>query len=53
MSSAAVLAQADVAIKPDASDVGFLEWHQIDRAREAGRIATRKAFPQIMALVRQ
>jgi NTE family protein len=36
---------------PDASDIGFLEFHQIDRAREAGRIAAREAMPQILALV--
>jgi predicted acylesterase/phospholipase RssA len=51
MTSSAVLAQADFAIHPDTSSVGFLEWHQIDRAREAGRIATHEALPQIMALV--
>jgi predicted acylesterase/phospholipase RssA len=53
MASAAMLAQADIAIQPDASDVGFLEWHQIDRAREAGRIATGEVLPQIMALVQR
>jgi predicted acylesterase/phospholipase RssA len=53
MAAATVLGQADVAIQPDAGDVGFLEWHQIDRAREAGRIATREALPQIMALVQR
>jgi NTE family protein len=51
MASAAMLAQADVAIMPDSSDIGYLEWHQIDRAREAGRIAAREALPQILALV--
>ena len=35
-------------IHPDTSSIGFLEWHQIDRAREAGRIATREALPRIM-----
>ena len=53
MASAAMLAQAGLAIQPDSSDVGFLEWHQIDRAREAGRIATREVLPQIMALVQR
>ncbi|MGH3563462.1 MAG: patatin-like phospholipase family protein, partial [Mycobacterium sp.] len=53
MATAAELAQADVAIRPDVGDVGFLEWYQIDRAREAGRIATREALPQIMALVQR
>lgn len=51
MASAAVLAQADLAITPDTSAIGFLEFHQIDRAREAGRVAAREALPQIMALV--
>ena len=51
MASAAVLAQADLAIQPDANNVGFLEFHQIDRARQAGRIATCEVLPQIMALV--
>ncbi|MCV7146217.1 MFS transporter [Mycobacterium riyadhense] len=51
MTQSAVLAQADVAIQPDTSDIGLLEWHQIDRAREAGRVAAREALPQIMALV--
>jgi NTE family protein len=51
MATAAMLEQADVAIMPDASDIGFLEFHQIDRAREAGRIAAREAMPQILALV--
>jgi predicted acylesterase/phospholipase RssA len=51
MATAAMLAQADVAIMPDASDIGFLEFHQIDRAREAGRIAAREALPRILALV--
>lgn len=46
-----VLDQADLAIQPNTSDIGFLEWHQIDRAREAGRIATRESLPQIMTLV--
>ncbi len=53
MACAAELARADLAIQPDVSDVGFLEWHQIDRAREAGRIATREVLPQIMALVQR
>ena len=51
MASSAVLAQADLAIHPDTSSIGFLEWHQIDRAREAGRIAAREALPRIMELV--
>ena len=53
MMSSAVLAQADLAIHADTSSIGFLEWHQIDRAREIGRIATREALPQIMEMVRR
>lgn len=53
MASAAMLAKADLAIHPDTNDIGLLEWHQIDRAREAGRIATREALPQIMALAQR
>lgn len=51
MATSTVLEQADLAIHPDTSSIGFLEWHQIDRAREAGRIATREALPQIMRVV--
>ncbi|OBB80031.1 hypothetical protein A5760_01035 [Mycobacterium colombiense] len=51
MASTAVLQRADLAIHPDTSTIGFLEWHQIDRAREAGRIATREALPRIMEVV--
>ncbi|MGC2567246.1 MAG: hypothetical protein WA488_16350, partial [Mycobacterium sp.] len=53
MTSSAVLGQADLAIQADTSSIGFLEWHQIDRAREIGRIAAREAMPQIMDLVRR
>ena len=53
MASSEVLAQADLAIHPDTGGVGFLEWHQIDAAREAGRIATREALPRIMELVQR
>lgn len=51
MASTAVLERADLAIHPDTSSIGFLEWHQIDRARDAGRIATREALPRIMEVV--
>jgi NTE family protein len=51
MATSTVLAQADLAIHPDTRSIGFLEWHQIDRAREAGRIATREALPHIMEVV--
>jgi predicted acylesterase/phospholipase RssA len=53
MASSAVLDQADLAIHPDTSTIGFLEWHQIDRAREAGRIATREALPRILEVVQR
>ena len=53
MASTAVLAQADLAIHADTSSIGFLEWHQIDRAREIGRIAAREALPQITELVQR
>lgn len=53
MASSAVLEQADLAIHPDTSTIGFLEWHQIDRAREAGRIATREALPRILEVVQR
>jgi NTE family protein len=53
MASSAVLAQADLAIHADTSSIGFLEWHQIDRAREIGRTATREALPQIVELVQR
>jgi NTE family protein len=53
MTSTAVLAQADLAIHADTSSIGFLEWHQIDRAREIGRIAAREALPQITELVQR
>ena len=51
MASSTMLARADVAIHPDTSSIGFLEWHQIDRAREAGRIAAREALPRVMEVV--
>jgi hypothetical protein len=43
MASLEALAHADLAIHPNVSGVGFLEWHQNDVAPEAGRIATREA----------
>lgn len=51
MAAEGVLAQADLVIKPNPVGVGLMEFHQIDRAREAGRIAAREALPQIMKLV--
>jgi NTE family protein len=35
---------ADVVIEPEDVGVGFLEFHQIDRLREAGRRAARDAL---------
>ncbi len=48
--TAAALEQADVVIKPNPYDVGLMEYHQIDRAREAGRIAARDAVSHIVKL---
>jgi NTE family protein len=42
---------ADLVIRPDGTGVGLTEWHQIDRMRESGRMATRGALPQIMSLL--
>ena len=48
--TATALARADVIITPRTGDIGFLEWHQIDVAREAGRLAAAQAIPTILAL---
>ena len=40
---------ADLLIKPRAEGVGLLEFHQLDTAREAGRIAAREALEQAPA----
>ena len=45
------LAAADLVLCPESAGVGLLEFHQIDRMREAGREATRAALPQLTALV--
>jgi NTE family protein len=50
--SKAAPATADLVIRPRPAGVGFMEFQQIDRAREAGRVAVRDALPQIMSLVR-
>ena len=42
--------QADLVLRPDCTGVGLLEWHQIDRMREAGREAARAALPALVAL---
>lgn len=47
----AALSLAQVVIRPDTGAVGLLEFHQIDAAREAGRVAAREAMPHIMALL--
>nr|WP_264078959.1 hypothetical protein [Mycobacterium szulgai] len=49
--AASTMAEADVVIRPGSRGVGLLEFHQIDQAREAGRVATREALPQILALL--
>jgi predicted acylesterase/phospholipase RssA/CRP-like cAMP-binding protein len=35
---------ADLIVKPHGAGIGLFEWHQIDRAREEGRIAAREAL---------
>ena len=40
---------ADLVIKPRAEGVGLLEFHQLDAAREAGRVAAREALEQSAA----
>ncbi len=40
---------ADLLIKPRAEGVGLLEFHQLDTAREAGRVAAREALEQAPA----
>ena len=42
---------ADLVLRPDSRGVGLLEFHQVDRAREAGREVTRAALPRISALL--
>ncbi len=44
--SEAARRHADLVIKPRAEGVGLLEFHQLDAAREAGRIAAREALEQ-------
>ena len=45
------LEHADLVIRPRASGVGLLEWHQIDIVRESGREAAREAIPAIHRLL--
>jgi NTE family protein len=47
--SEAARRHADLVIKPRADGVGLLEFHQIDAAREAGRVAAREALEQMPA----
>jgi predicted acylesterase/phospholipase RssA len=42
---------ADLVLRPDTRGVGLLEFHQIDRARQAGREAVTAALPQITTLL--
>jgi predicted acylesterase/phospholipase RssA len=42
--SEAARRHADLLIKPRAEGVGLLEFHQLDAAREAGRVAARAAL---------
>jgi EmrB/QacA subfamily drug resistance transporter len=42
--SQAAREHADILIKPRAEGVGLLEFHQLDTAREAGRLAAREAL---------
>jgi predicted acylesterase/phospholipase RssA len=42
--SEATRRHADLVIRPQAGGVGLLEFHQLDAAREAGRVAARKAL---------
>jgi NTE family protein len=40
---------ADLVIRPRVQGVGLLEFHQLDTAREAGRIAARQALERASA----
>jgi NTE family protein len=42
--SEAARRHADLVIKPRPEGVGLLEFHQIDTAREAGRVAARETL---------
>ncbi|SPM36873.1 transmembrane transport protein [Mycobacterium rhizamassiliense] len=53
LAAATTLSQADAVIRPSTRGVGLLEFHQIDQAREAGRIATRDALPEILAVLQR
>jgi NTE family protein len=47
--SAAAKRYADLTIAPQNDGVGLLEFHQLDRAREAGRVAAREALERAPA----
>jgi predicted acylesterase/phospholipase RssA len=47
--SEATRRRADLVIRPQAGGVGLLEFHQLDAAREAGRVAARKALERASA----
>jgi predicted acylesterase/phospholipase RssA len=40
---------ADLVIKPSTGGIGLLEFHQLDAAREAGRVAAREALERVPA----
>ena len=44
-----VLAVASLVITPESDGVGMLEWHQLDRMREAGRRAAVEALERAPA----
>ncbi len=44
--------QAAVVVTPDTRGIGLLEFHQIDRAVEAGRVAGRAAIDALALLPR-
>ena len=47
--TAAAQRHADLVIKPRVEGVGLLEFHQLDSAREAGRVAARGALERAPA----
>jgi predicted acylesterase/phospholipase RssA len=50
--SEAARRHADLVIKPRAEAIGLLEFHQLDAAREAGRVAAREALEHARRAVR-
>lgn len=47
--SEAARRHADLVIKPSTAGIGLLEFHQLDAAREAGRVAAREALKRVPA----